>query len=187
MLDRLAQYPDDTGAHLELTSLYYAQGDADKFEAAAQAMYAHIYDTDMPEWQQVKSMGRELAPHNPLFAPDQQAMAPSAPPPAFGAMHEPEPMRFDGFDDVSDFGKGAPAGAPRPIEDDNFDFDLTDRTIAPLSPVAPMSAAPVASPVVSREDDFALDLPPMDFDTRISNPTRAAPVETAPPRASTTI
>ncbi|HSX62988.1 MAG TPA: FimV/HubP family polar landmark protein [Tahibacter sp.] len=141
LLDRLAQYPDDTSAHLELTSLYYSQGDADKFEAAAQAMYAHIYDTNMPEWQQVQAMGRELVPSNPLFA---EPVASSAP--AFGSYQHasPEPMRFDGFDD----GFGAPPAAPAAskADDDAFDFDLADRSAAPPAPAA--------------RDDFSFDLTP---------------------------
>lgn len=141
LLDRLAQYPDDTSAHLELTSLYYSQGDADKFEAAAQAMYAHIYDTNMPEWQNVQAMGRELVPSNPLFA---DAVATSAP--AFGSQLSPEPMRFDGFDDS--FGAPPPAATP-PHEDDAFDFDLA----------APGSKATVPPPSAVH-DDFSFDLTP---------------------------
>lgn len=139
LLDRLAQYPDDTSAHLELTSLYYSQGDADKFEAAAQAMYAHIYDTNMPEWQQVQAMGRELVPTNPLFAEPPAASAPS-----FGNYDAaPEPMRFDGFDDS--FGAPPPA---KPADDDAFDFDLADRS------------APTVPPPSAARDDFSFDLTP---------------------------
>lgn len=143
LLDRLAQYPDDTSAHLELTSLYYSQGDADKFEAAAQAMYAHIYDTNMPEWQQVQAMGRELVPSNPLFA---EPVA-SGGAPAFGGFGSspasPEPMRFDGFDDG--FGTPPPPPAAKPAEEEAFDFDLADRSAPPPS---------------AARDDFSFDLTP---------------------------
>lgn len=142
LLDRLAQYPDDTSAHLELNSLYYSQGDADKFEAAAQAMYAHIYDTNMPEWQQVQAMGRELVPSNPLFAD----VAATTAVPAFGTHAASEPMRFDGFDDNF----GAPPAAAPPADDDAFDFDLTAPAGKPTTP--PPSAA--------RDDDFSFDLAP---------------------------
>lgn len=168
LLDRLAQYPDDTSAHLELTSLYYSQGDADKFEAAAQAMYAHIYDTNMPEWQQVQAMGRELVPSNPLFAD-----APASSAPAFGNYDSsPEPMRFDGFDD----GFGAPpAAAPAArADDDAFDFDLADRSAPP--PPAP-------------RDDFSFDLtppvatppPPSNYQTQVQ-PLPPIPDLTPPSR-----
>jgi pilus assembly protein FimV len=174
LLDRLAQYPDDTSAHLELTSLYYAQGQTDKFEDAAQAMYAHISDTSMAEWQQVRAMGRELAPHNPLFAdePSYQPHHHTAAASAFGSA-EPEPMRFDGFDDVGSFGKTTPA-APLP-EEDTFDFDLADRSATTQTIPAP--AAPA-------RDEFSLDLPPMDFDTRApAAPTPAPSYSTPAPPA----
>lgn len=162
LLDRLAQYPDDTSAHLELTSLYYSQGDADKFEAAAQAMYAHIYDTNMPEWQQVQAMGRELVPSNPLFA------EPQATAPAFGSYQEtsPEPMRFDGFDDGG-FGSPPPAPArPASADEDAFDFDLADRN-APPPPAA--------------RDDFSFDLTPPPAQTPPPPSSYQTQVQPLPP------
>lgn len=174
LLDRLAQYPDDTSAHLELTSLYYAQGQTDKFEDAAQAMYAHISDTSMAEWQQVRAMGREIAPHNPLFA-DEPAYHQPTHAQSFGGS-EPEPMRFDGFDDVSSFGKTQTAAALP--EEDTFDFDLADRSATTQTIPAP--AAPA-------RDEFSLDLPPMDFDTRISQPSLTPPPSFSPPAAPSRI
>ena len=38
LLEILASDPTDTNAHLDLLRLYYARGDADKFEAAAGAL-----------------------------------------------------------------------------------------------------------------------------------------------------
>lgn len=170
LLDRLAQYPDDTSAHLELTSLYYSQGDADKFEAAAQAMYAHIYDTNMPEWQQVQAMGHELVPTNPLFVEPQAASVPS-----FGNYDAaPEPMRFDGFDDS--FGAPPPPPQAPPADDDAFDFDLADRSSAPTVP--PPSAA---------HDDFSFDLTPPpasgNYQTQVQ-PLPPIPDLTPPPPPS---
>ncbi|WP_313913001.1 FimV/HubP family polar landmark protein [Tahibacter sp.] len=160
LLDRLAQYPDDTSAHLELTSLYYSQGDADKFEAAAQAMYAHIYDTNMPEWQQVQAMGRELVPTNPLFAEPLAASAPS-----FGNYDAaPEPMRFDGFDDSF----GAPPPAARPADDDAFDFDLADRS------------APTVPPPSAARDDFSFDLTPPPAPAPSNYQTQVQPLPPIP-------
>ncbi|MGB8633956.1 MAG: FimV/HubP family polar landmark protein [Rhodanobacteraceae bacterium] len=68
LLEEIEQHPDELSLHLELASLYYAHRDQDKFEGAAEAMYAHVDDPEQPEWQQVRAMGEELCPDHPLFA-----------------------------------------------------------------------------------------------------------------------
>src|SRR5262249_1617678 len=60
LLDALAQHPGDPDLSLKLLRLYYAERDAAKFEAAAEAMYAHIADPTQPEWQEVRAMGEDL-------------------------------------------------------------------------------------------------------------------------------
>ena len=67
ILDALAEHPDDIGLHLELVSLYYGRRDVDHFEAAAEAMFAHVSDPDQPEWREVVMMGEDLVPSHPLF------------------------------------------------------------------------------------------------------------------------
>lgn len=67
LLRQLAANPEDVGLHLELASLYYARGDVDHFEAVAESMHAYLDDDTQPEWQEVRKMGRELAPDHPLF------------------------------------------------------------------------------------------------------------------------
>lgn len=67
LLDVLAEHPDDIGLHLELVSLYYRRRDVEHFEAAAEAMFAHVADPDQPEWREVVTMGEDLAPTHPLF------------------------------------------------------------------------------------------------------------------------
>jgi pilus assembly protein FimV len=67
LLDQLAEHPDDIGLHLELVSLYYSRRDVDHFEAAAEAMHAHITDPQQAEWQDVVHMGEDLVPEHPLF------------------------------------------------------------------------------------------------------------------------
>src|SRR6185437_5930157 len=51
LLDQLAEHPDDIGLHLELVSLYYGRRDVERFEAAAEAMHAHVTDPQQEEWQ----------------------------------------------------------------------------------------------------------------------------------------
>ena len=67
ILDALAEHPDDIGLHLELVSLYYGRRDVEHFEAAAEAMFAHVADPEQPEWRDVVTMGEDLAPSHPLF------------------------------------------------------------------------------------------------------------------------
>ncbi len=67
LLRQVAEDPDDVGLRLELLSLYYADNNVEAFEAAASEMVEHVGVDDDMEWQQVRSMGAELAPHNPLF------------------------------------------------------------------------------------------------------------------------
>jgi pilus assembly protein FimV len=67
ILDALAEHPDDIGLHLELVALYYGRRDVEHFEAAAEAMFAHVADPEQPEWREVVTMGEDLAPSHPLF------------------------------------------------------------------------------------------------------------------------
>lgn len=68
LLDQLAEHPDDISLHLQLVALYYSRRDVEHFEAAAEAMYAHISDPQQDEWQDVVHMGEDLVPEHPLFA-----------------------------------------------------------------------------------------------------------------------
>lgn len=68
LLDQLAEHPDDLDLHLQLVTLYYSRRDVEHFEAAAEAMYAHITDPQQDEWQDVVHMGEDLVPEHPLFS-----------------------------------------------------------------------------------------------------------------------
>jgi pilus assembly protein FimV len=126
LLDALAQHPGDPHLSLELLSLYYAQHDAAKFEAAAEAMYAHIADPTQPEWQQVRAMGEQLCPHNPLFSGSDH----------FAGTTTHAHDDHAGFGHLADthahedeFDLGTHSDA-KPSVEDNFDFDLTDHAAA---------------------------------------------------------
>jgi pilus assembly protein FimV len=160
LLDQLAEHPDDIGLHLELVTLYYSRRDVEHFEAAAEAMHAHITDPQQDEWQDVMHMGEDLVPGHPLFD------------------HHPEPSVRDeaearrGFD-IDDYADESdaptvvstlppplPPGAPKKVSEYNFNFDLTKPSGAepPHAPaaaddatvVAPRASAPEAkaAPVV---------------------------------------
>jgi pilus assembly protein FimV len=127
LLDQLAEHPDDIGLHLELVSLYYSRRDVDHFEAAAEAMHAHITDPQQPEWVDVMHMGEDLVPEHPLFA----HMAPQAH--AEGA-HE----ALDQFDlgaYAADHDDEMPPIPTPPVQHApkvsgyHFDFDLTPKPV----------------------------------------------------------
>ena len=63
----VAEHPENLAAHLELCRFHYGQEDEARFVAAATAMREHVTDPHGPEWQEVVTMGEELAPHLPLF------------------------------------------------------------------------------------------------------------------------
>ncbi|AHX13817.1 fimbrial protein FimV [Dyella jiangningensis] len=127
LLDQLAEHPDDVGLHLELVSLYYSRRDVEHFEAAAEAMHAHIADPQQPEWQDVVHMGEDLVPEHPLFSHG----APLPP------RDEEEHEALDHFDldryasDSDDLEPPPlpqqPSAPNKKVSEYHFDFDLTPR------------------------------------------------------------
>jgi pilus assembly protein FimV len=176
LLDQLAEHPDDIGLHLELVTLYYSRRDVDHFEAAAEAMHAHITDTDQDEWQDVLHMGEDLAPGHPLF--DHHVELPAH------EMHEAR-RAFDidhyaSDDAVSDFDAPAsrtPSAMPplplppsKMVSEYHFNFDGAQPEVPAASEredeaVAPPVMAPDSHAELSRAvpakttSDFAFDEP----------------------------
>ena len=165
LLDQLAEQPDDIGLHLELVSLYYTRRDVEHFEAAAEAMHAHISDPDQPEWQDVVHMGKDLAPGHPLFAEP----IPGAP------AHEPA-HHFD-FDRYApnpasaDTVVPAKSSSPQPskVSEYHFDFDLT--------PHQPESLARAATAPVTKVPEEEEPISTWNFDE---------PAETGAPHTADT-
>jgi len=166
LLDQLAEHPDDIGLHLELVTLYYSRRDVEHFEAAAEAMHAHITDPQQDEWQDVMHMGEDLVPGHPLF--DHHAELP--------ATDEAEARREFDIDDYADESDAPtvvstmpplPSGAPKKVSEYNFNFDLTRPTGAepPHLPaaaddatvVAPLAAAPEAKAAPAAETSWHFD------------------------------
>ncbi len=124
LLDQLAEHPDDIGLHLELVTLYYSRRDVEHFEAAAEAMHAHITDPQQDEWQDVMHMGEDLVPGHPLF--DHHAELPLA-----GDAEAHREFDIDDYADEADAPTVVstmpplPTGAPKKVSEYNFNFDLT--------------------------------------------------------------
>ena len=170
LLERLAADPTDLDAHLDLLRVYHAQGDAEKYEAAAGAMYAQVADLEGPAWQQAAEMGRELQPDNPLYA-----IHPSAPEAAesdsgFDLGGHDRPAAAASSDTgLFDFGStqpSAPAPSPAAVDrTEKFDFSLIEaaRTEAMPQPAAP-APAPAPAPAAPDYSTQAHKLADLDLD-----------------------
>lgn len=149
LLDQLAEHPDDIGLHLELVTLYYSRRDVEHFEAAAEAMHAHITDPQQDEWQDVLHMGEDLVPGHPLF--DHHAEP---------AAHDDAEARggfnIDDYADESDAPTVVssmpplPSNGPKRVSEYNFNFDLTQAAAEAASRPAPASDdATVVAPLAA--------------------------------------
>lgn len=162
LIDQVQADPSNPNAHLELLSLYYAQGDAEKFEAGAEEMYAYVADPNQASWREVRKMGEELAPHNPLFSDqdsivdDYPAQAGLSEPYEFDESEASEPAEFPGFTDFADESEAMPDQARESFETASMPaFDVSDFDIGDTQPPTP-AAAP------SADTSFSFDLPPLD-------------------------
>lgn len=160
LLDQLAEQPDDIGLHLELVSLYYSRRDVEHFEAAAEAMHAHITDPAQPEWQDVVHMGQDLAPGHPLFA-----SAVASPGHAEAPLHH---FDLDSYaaraEEASTVAPKSAPTKPSTVSEYHFDFDLTPHAdpVLPVTAPAPVQATEPAEEPVStwKFDEAAEDLSP---------------------------
>ena len=166
LLDQLAEHPDDLGLHLKLVTLYYSRRDVEHFEAAAEAMYAHISDPEQDEWQDVVRMGEDLVPGHPLFTHQIQSSTSTL----------SAPLQDFNIDDYADDTAptlsdpvvlaSAPVAYPN-VNDARFDFNAgtpsgvaagSDRAdVAPTAPPPALSVVPAA--VVSDQPAAAVARP----------------------------
>jgi pilus assembly protein FimV len=148
LLDQLAEQPDDIGLHLELVSLYYTRRDVEHFEAAAEAMHAHITDAHQPEWQDVVHMGEDLAPGHPLFA---QAGTSSAQHDEQAPLHHFDLDSYGSDKHVASEPAETKQAPPLPskVSEYHFDFDLTPHHSDAVMPTG--SHAAVAKPDIEEE------------------------------------
>lgn len=120
LLDRLGADPTDLESHLALLRYYHGISDAEKFEGAANAMYAQVGDTGEPAWVEACVLGREILPGNPLFEPVDSGNAFD-----FDALESEQRAGEQGFDLGSpEIETIEPAKEPEP-----FDFSLEEPSI----------------------------------------------------------
>lgn len=139
LLERLAADPTDLDSHLDLLRLYHHSADVEKFESAANAMYAQVGDTSHPAWQQAIALGAEMLPDNPLF----QAQDFAADGGAFDMSSTPSSMPA----------ASSASAAVKPGDSGLFDFDI-DR-----KPASSTAASAPAKPAAGADFDFSLDVP----------------------------
>jgi pilus assembly protein FimV len=149
---QVAEHPDDLAAHLALCRFHYGQEDEARFVAAASAMREHVGDPHGSEWQEVVTMGEELAPHLPLFE-----VAPAAHEDPYGmaALHQPAD------EDVTVMRAPAEA-ASEPVANHEPTPQATARPEPDVEAVmeawrAEPSVAPLAATEAEPEQEFADD------------------------------
>ncbi|MBQ4853301.1 fimbrial protein FimV [Rhodanobacter sp. B2A1Ga4] len=175
LLDQLAEHPDDIGLHLELVTLYYSRRDVEHFEAAAEAMHAHITDPQQDEWQDVLHMGEDLVPGHPLF--DHHAE-----PAAHDDAEARGEFNIDDYADQNDAPAGVssmpplPPNGPKPVSEYNFNFDLTRAVAEPASRAAPTADdAAVVAPLASSKPAPAVPASNWHFDEEGGTPLPTGP------------
>lgn len=150
--------PGNSNSHLELLSLYYAQGATGKFESAAEEMYAYVADPNESNWREVRKMGEELAPHNPLFSDNDSVVD------DFSETEESEEYTFEApedsdiadFPDFDDEDESASDKAAENFETSSMpEFDASRFDIGETKP--PPSASEASS-----DTSFSFDLPPLE-------------------------
>ncbi|MEZ5462744.1 FimV/HubP family polar landmark protein [Dokdonella sp.] len=154
----IAQVQDDptnAGAHLELLSLYYAQGDTAKFEAAAEEMYAYVADPNEVSWREVRTMGEELVPHNPLFS-NQDSIVDN-----YSDRAESEEYTFEEpadtvEDDFPDFEEEVESAETARSSLETASMPALDVSDFDLGETRPPEPAP------SSDTSFSFDLPPIE-------------------------
>ena len=149
LLDQLAEHPDDIYLHLELVTLYYSRRDVEHFEAAAEAMHAHITDPQQDEWQDVLHMGEDLVPDHPLFNPHRESSAHEETHEETEATHEFDIDHAVGDDESATVSSmpPLPPQMPKKVSEYNYQFDLTGSGVHDDEPAA--DASPTDDTVVA--------------------------------------
>ncbi|MEO7066419.1 MAG: FimV/HubP family polar landmark protein [Rhodanobacter sp.] len=154
LLNQLGEHPDDVNLNLELVTLYYSRRDVEHFEAAAEAMHAHISDPQQDEWQDVLHMGEDLAPTHPLFDHHQTL-------PADAEAAARQEFDIDAYAPVdTTVPPPVPASrssAPKPVSEYNFNFDLTrsDAAMEEATSVSKASLRDTVPPLLDTDESVA--------------------------------
>lgn len=169
LLNALAIDPTDLNAHLNVLEYFYTRRDPEKFEAAAEAMYAQVGDPQVAEWQGALLMGADICPTHPLFS----GVGHDVPSGDFS-----NPFASHSFDTPAsvdhDLSFGRATDMPTPLavpvvpSDADFDFDLVDaksqsaQSNDELSFDFDLDMDTTSTPNATHLDVPSLDIPMMD-------------------------
>ena len=184
LTEALENDPSRKELKLKLLELYNATRNQSAFESAAEEFYASLGENanSDPMWEQVLTMGKELAPNNPLFTGD---VVPSAAPAAEEPATEDPGVNLSDSQ-VMDIGLetgvfqaeelAAQPGETQAGEPDELDFNLdlgeesAGETAAAEVPAEETSAA--EEPLAADEGlDFNLDLDSGETESAAEPPT----------------
>jgi len=148
LVDAISQYPSDLALHLDLLRHYFDRGDAVAFEAAAEGMYAHVYDSNDPNWLQAVDLGRVIAPEHPLFIDLDEMTTP---------VSEAEPVTVPLYEESeAQFESPAAEEIPAAAVETKVDLDWGDAPTSAGTPVSGSDDTTAVRPAVPM-DDFAAD------------------------------
>lgn len=77
LLDGVVSHPDRIDIKHKLLSLYYKRQNVEGFERIAEEIYSQRSELSGDAWQKITQMGKEIAPHNPLFELDDNDLSAS--------------------------------------------------------------------------------------------------------------
>jgi pilus assembly protein FimV len=180
--DAVVKQPQRQELKLKLLEIFAHRKDLKAFEALAEELYVAGGDRDARFWEEVKEMGRQLNPENPMFR-DSAGAGPAMPAETPKAAMTAAPVAVMPPEPVP-----APPPEPEPeltpAPGSAFGFDLDTPAPVAVMPPEPVPAPPPApepSPAPGPAFGFDLDTPPAPAPTKeitfdLDVPETATPV-----------
>ncbi len=177
--------PTRVAIHAKLMEIYAKRRDTKAFEMVATEAF-NLTRGQGVEWAHMAEMGRELDPANPMYQPGGQPVSAAAS--SSMAVAGASAAGLAAGPTLAQAASPAPEPAAAAVDFDlDLDFSLDDEPTAPVAVTAPAPVAPVqpvlAMPVAAAPaaDDNSLDFSSATFDMPVAAP---APAKAAAPVAS---
>jgi pilus assembly protein FimV len=177
--------PTRVAIHAKLMEIYAKRRDTKAFEMVATEAF-NLTRGQGVEWAHMAEMGRELDPANPMYQPGGQPVSAAAS--SSMAVAGASAAGLAAGQTLAQAASPAPEPAAAAVDFDlDLDFSLDDEPAAPVAVAAPAPVVPVqpvlAMPVAAAPaaDDNSLDFSSATFDMPVAAP---APAKAAAPLAS---